>query len=339
MKDSKRKVISYSIYGLLSLVLILIGILVVSFSSDKGEKPDFFDRFNKEYKIHSLKLPDTLYFAGERVPMEYFDVRESLDRELLVNTYWQSHSLLYIKRANRYFPRIEKILKEHNIPEDFKYIPLIESDMTNAVSPAGATGFWQFMKGAASDYDLEVNKEVDERYNLGKSTVAACKYFQKAYEKFGSWTLAAASFNVGKSALAKQLKLQGAESYYNLLSNTETGKYVYRILAVKLILENPEKYGFHVDEQDLYYPVPTKKIKLDSTVEDFSEYAKKFGLNYKMFKYFNPWLRKPYLHNQKGKTYQITIPEKDSFRNYRQLIPETSNKDFNENSSVEKNST
>jgi hypothetical protein len=336
MKYSKHKMASYSIYGLLSLVIILLGILVVSFSSDKGKKPDFFDRFNKDYKIHSLKLPDTLYFAGERVPMEYFDVRESLDRELLVNTYWQSHSLLYIKRANRYFPRIEKILKEHNIPEDFKYIPLIESDMTNAVSPAGATGFWQFMKGTARDYGLEVNKEVDERYNLEKSTIAACEYFQKAYEKFGSWALAAASYNVGKSAVAEQLKVQGADSYYNLLSNTETGKYVYRIVAVKLILENPEKYGFHVDKEDLYYPIPTKEIKLDSTVEDFSVYAEKFGLNYKMLKYFNPWLRKPYLHNSKGKTYQIAIPENDSYRNYQEHIPEGEVKDLEEKTSVEK---
>ena len=335
MKYSKRKIASYSIFGLLSLVIIMIGILVVSFSSDKGNRTDFFDHFNKDYKIHSLKLPDTLYFAGEKVPMEYFDVRESLDRELLVNTYWQSHSLLYIKRANRYFPRIEKILKEHNIPEDFKYIPLIESDMTHAVSPAGATGFWQFMKGTARDYGLEVNKEVDERYNLEKSTVAACKYFQKAYEKFGSWALAAASYNVGKSAVAEQLELQNVNSYYNLLSNTETGKYVYRILAVKLILENPEKYGFHVNKQDLYYPIPTKTVKLDSSVENFSKYAEEFGLNYKMFKYFNPWLRKPYLHNQKGKTYQITIPENDSFRNYLQLIPNAENSESKEKSSVE----
>jgi hypothetical protein len=323
MQKTKHKAVSYSIYGLLSIVIVLLGILVVSFSSDKEEQPGFFDRFNKDYKIHSLKLPDTLYFAGESVPMEYFDVRESLDRELLVNTYWQSHTLLYIKRANRYFPRIEKILRAHNVPEDFKYIPLIESDMTHAVSPAGATGFWQFMKGTARDYGLEVNREVDERYNLEKATVAACKYFKKAYEKFGSWSLAAASYNVGKRAIAEQLDVQNVDSYYNLLSNTETGKYVYRILAVKLILENPEKYGFHVDKEDLYYPLSTKEIKLDSTVEDFSSYAKELGLNYKMFKYFNPWLRKPYLHNPNGKTYQITIPENKSFRNSRQRKPGT----------------
>jgi hypothetical protein len=318
MKYYKRRLIGYAVYGLLSAAVIVTGILAVGFSSEEGEKSLFFDQFKKDYKIHALKLPDTLYFAGEKVPMEYFDVRESLDRELLVNTYWQSHTLLYIKRANRYFPKLEKVLEEHNIPEDFKYIPLIESDMTNAVSPAGATGFWQFMKGTAKDYGLEVSKEVDERYNLEKSTVAACKYFKKAYEKFGNWTLAAASFNVGKSAIAEQIEVQDVDSYYNLLSNTETGKYVYRILAVKLILENPEKYGFHLDEQDLYHPIPTKKIKLDSSVENFADYAEKLGLNYKMLKYFNPWLRKPYLHNKGNKTYWISIPENDTYRNYHQ---------------------
>ena len=311
---------NYCIYGLTTVVIILTGIIVLSFSEDKGETPDFYDKFNKDYKIHSLKLPDTLYFAGEKVPMQNFDVRESLDRELLVNTYWQSHSILYIKRANRYLPRIEKILAKHNIPDDFKYIPLIESDMTNAVSPAGATGFWQLMKGTATDHGLEVNREVDERYNLQKSTKAACEYFEEAHKKFGSWTLAAASFNVGRSGLAKQINIQNADSYYNLLSNTETGKYVYRILAVKLILENPEKYGFHVDEEDLYYSVPTKEIELDSSVKDFSEYAKDFGLNYKMFKYFNPWLRTPSLHNAKNKVYKITIPKGDSYRNYQDIM-------------------
>ena len=327
MRYFKGRVKNSFIWGLSSIVVILIGILVLSFSGDKGEKPGFFARFNKDYKIYSLKLPDSLYFAGEKVPMEHFDVRESLDRELLVNTYWQSHSILYIKRANRYFPRIEKVLKEHNIPEDFKYIPLVESDMTKAVSPAGATGFWQLMKGTATDHGLEVNREVDERYNLKKSTEAACEYFQEAYEKFGSWTLAAASYNVGKSGLAKQLNIQNADSYYNLLSNTETGKYVYRILAVKIILENHEKYGFHVDEEDLYYPVPTKEIELDSSVEDFSSYAKELGLNYKMFKYFNPWLRTPSLHNPENKTYKITIPKNDSYRDYQNLIRNHQEKD------------
>jgi len=322
MEYFRGRVKNYFICGLSTIVIILTGILVLSFSEDKGETQGVDDQFNKDYKIHSLKLPDTLHFAGERVPMQNFDVRESLDRELLVNTYWQSHSILYIKRANRYFPRIEKILEKHNIPEDFKYIPLIESDMTHAVSPAGATGFWQLMKGTATDHGLEVNREVDERYNLEKATKAACEYFEEAYEKFGSWTFAAASFNVGKSGLAKQINIQDADSYYNLLSNTETGKYVYRILAVKLILENPKKYGFHVDKEDLYYPVPTKEIELDSSVKDFSEYAKGFGLNYKMFKYFNPWLRRSSLHNSKKKTYKITIPESDSYRNYQNLMPE-----------------
>ena len=317
MGHTKRNSNNYITWGLLSVLIVLTGILVVSFvNKDKNKQlnNDFYANFQEDYKIHSLKLPDSLYFAGERVPMEFFDVRESLDQELLVNTYWQSHSLLYIKRAHRYFPQIEKILREQGIPEDFKYIPLIESDMINAVSPSGATGFWQIMKGTARDHGLEVNSEVDERYNLEKSTRAACEYFNKAHKKFGSWTMAAASYNVGRRAMREALSSQNANSYYNLLSNTETGRYVYRILAVKMILENQEKYGFHVVEEDLYHPIETKQVKLDTAVNDFAKYADNFGLSYKMFKFFNPWLRKPYLHNRNNKTYMISLPEEESYR-------------------------
>ena len=301
----------------LASFMMLTGFLVLSFSEDEGVEKEFFERFQDDYSIYSIKLPDSLFFAGESVPVDFYDVREDLDRELLVNTYWQSHTLLYIKRANKYFPLIEDILEKNGVPEDFKYLPLIESDMTHVVSPSGAVGFWQLMKGTARDYGLEVNDEVDERYHLEKSTQAACDYLREAYEKFGSWTLAAASFNVGRSAIARQLEIQNTDNYYDLLLNTETGRYIYRLLAVKLILENPDKYGFHVRNEDLYYPITTEKVKLDSSVESFADYAKQHNLNYKELKSFNRWLRKPHLHNRNKKTYFIKVPVEETYRDYQ----------------------
>jgi len=214
---------------------------------------------------------------------------------------------------------IEEILREHNIPEDFKYIPLIESELTHSISPAGAVGFWQFLRGTARDYGLEVNYQVDERYNIEKSTEAACEYYKDAYERFGSWTLAAASFNFGRSATARQLERQEADSYYNLILNQETARYIYRILAMKLIINNPEKYGFNLREEDLYYPIPYTKVEVDTTVQDFAKFAEQFSINYKLLKIMNPWLRENYLRNPRGKTYEIKIPEK-GYRDYQKLF-------------------
>lgn len=307
--------------ALITVGLIFVFVFGLGFTSNKEEEEDpvFVRQFRNDYSIYSLNLPDSLSFAGEKVPVDYFDVREALDRELLVNTYWQSHSLLLIKRANRYFPMIEDILEKNDIPEDFKYIPLIESELTHSISPAGAVGFWQFLEGTAKDYGLEVNSQVDERYNLEKSTAAACEFFKDAYEKFDSWTLAAAAFNFGRSAIDRQLKRQGADSYYNLILNEETARYLYRILSMKLILNDPEKYGFNLREEDLYYPVPYRKVKVDTTVQDFAEFAEQFSINYKQLKIMNPWLRENYLKNSRGKTYHIKIP-KEGYRDYQKLF-------------------
>ncbi len=275
--------------------------------------------FNRDYNIYSLELPDTLTFAGEQVPVGYFDVREDLDRELLVNTYWQSHTLLLIKRANRYLPQIDTILENQGIPDDFKYIPLIESELTNAVSPAGAVGFWQFLKGTGRDYGLQIDGQIDERYHLEKSTRAACRFFKESYQKFGSWTLAAASFNFGRSALQRQLERQEADNYYNLVLNQETARYIYRILALKLILENPDRYGFNIPAEDLYYPIPTYRVTVDTTVEDFAGFARAHGINYKYLKILNPWLRESYLKNPRGQPYHIQLPENGQ-RNYRRIL-------------------
>jgi hypothetical protein len=299
------------------IIPIVGGLVILNYSyfkTDRIPKDDFQEMFNRNYAIFALKIPEKLDFAGENVPLEYFDVKESFDRELLVNTYWQSQTLLFIKRANRYFPMIEQILRENGVPDDFKYLALAESGLTQAVSPKNAVGFWQFMKSTAREYGLEVSEEVDERYNIEKSTVAACKYLKKAYEKFNSWTMVAASYNNGRTGLIKQINRQDEDYYYDLLLNDETGRYLYRILSLKIILSDPEKYGFYFRSEDLYPPIRTKKVEVDSAVHSMVDFARHFNLNYKTLKYFNPWLRDNRLTNHKNKIYFIEIPVDLDFR-------------------------
>ncbi len=258
-------------------------------------------------------MPDNLEFAGENVPLEDPDVYERMDRELLVNTYWQSNALLLMKRANKYFPVIEPILKEEGIPDDFKYLAVIESGLTQAVSPARAVGFWQILEGTGKEYGLEINDNVDERYNIEKSTRVAADYLKKAKERFGSWTLAAASYNAGQYGVDKQLDRQKVKDYYDLLLGEETGRYVFRILALKEIMNNPKKYGFNYTENDLYKHIPVKKVKVDTVVKNFPDFADKFGINYKILKIHNPWLRDDHLKNASRKTYFIDIPENGNY--------------------------
>ena len=253
-------------------------------------------------------IPEKVEFAGEPLPLEYFDVRESLERELIVNMNFHSSTLQYLKRITRFFPVIEPILAANGIPDDFKYLSLIESDLMNKVSPAGATGFWQFMKAAAADYGLAVNSEIDERYDVEKSTVAACRYLNDAYKIFGNWTMAAASYNMGKAGLSAQVKRQKCNNYYDLLLNDETQRYMYRIAAVKLILNDPQKYGFHVPENEKYCPIPYTEVEVKTAVDDWAEFAFKHQTNYKMLKYLNPWLRDIKLTNAARKTYTVKIP-------------------------------
>lgn len=276
--------------------------------------------FRSEYNIFSLPIPENPSFAGEPVPIERSYIRENLDRELLVNTYWQSQTLLFIKRAAKYFPIIEPILEKERVPDDFKYLALAESGLImRAFSPAGATGPWQFMKGAGIDYGLEINSEVDERYHIEKATGAACRFLKSSYEKFGSWTLAAAAYNVGRSHIIRQLDRQKTNNYYDLLLNEETGRYVYRIIALKEILEDPSNYGFHVKKRDLYYLEPTYTVEVDSSISDFADFANEFNLTYKELKDLNPWLRDDHLSNPRGKTYHLKIPEEGAFihRNFQ----------------------
>lgn len=277
--------------------------------SDNLSDSDYEDYFNANYKVFSIRIPKNLNFAGEKVPITDFSVREAMERELVVNTYWQSQSLLLHKRANRWFPVIEPILKKNNIPEDFKYIALIESQLTNVVSPQGATGFWQLIESTATGYGMEINEEVDERYHVEKSTEAACKYFKEAYKIFNNWTLVAASYNLGMGGIQGQLNKQKADNYYDLLLNEETARYVYRILAMKEIIARPKVYGYMLRKKDLYPFIPTKKITVDSTIHNLADFAISQNINYKVLKLFNPWLRANTLTNADRKKYTIEIPK------------------------------
>ena len=295
-------------FTLLLMFTAYMGARMYIFSGDPDDSLSHQQAFNKHYKIFSLVSPPRIGFAGEQTPLHLADVQEKLDRELLVNTYWQSQTMLFLKRANRYFPIIEPILKAHGIPEDFKYLALVESGLEPVVSPAGATGIWQIMKGTGTDYGLEINKVVDERYHLEKATTFACQYLKEAYARFGSWTLAAASYNMGMNGLEQQMRRQNANNYYDLLLNAETGRYLYRLLAIKHIQENPDTYGFTFRKEDLYAPVQTIDVLIDSSIDDLTAFAADHNINYKILKAFNPWLRDTFLHPQPGKSYTIKIP-------------------------------
>jgi hypothetical protein len=300
-------------------ILSLIAIIMVSslfiFSSKSSEAKAYSteemtsDKNTSEtYQIKALKIPADLNFAGEPVPLEQDDIRERIDRELLVNTYWQSNGLLMFKRAHKYFPVIESILEKNGIPNDFKYLAVIESGLQNVTSPAGARGFWQLMKSTARENGLEVNSNVDERYHLEKSTQVACDYLKSAKERLGSWTLAAAAYNAGRTGIIRKLNAQKVESYYDLLLVEETKRYVPRMIAVKEILSNPEKYGFIFDEEDLYNLAPTKLVEVDTVITDIARFSNDLGINYKIMKLHNPWLRENKLNNASRRLYQIKIP-------------------------------
>jgi len=294
--------------GLLSLSGLLIFAVQDAPSDENLEK-----KIINDYNVYALNVPENLDFAGENMPLNDPDILERMDRELLVNTYWQSNALLMFKRANKYFPVIEPILEKHGIPNDFKYLAVIESGLTNAVSPANAKGFWQIMKATGRENGLEINTNVDERYNLEKATEVACKYLLEAKERFGSWTLAAASYNAGKAGVSRRLKAQNVTDYYDLLLGEETGRYMFRIVALKEILNHPDKYGFNFRHKDLYKPIPTYKVAVDTAVTDFVKFSEKFGINYKILKLHNPWLREPHLNNKSRKAYFIEIPEEGHY--------------------------
>lgn len=283
--------------------------------TERDVTPEFESRETRvEMRVLAIKVPDELYFAGERVPLEIFDVRERLDRELLVNTYWHSNTLQLMKLANRYFPTIEFILHQHGMPDDFKYLALVESGFRHDVSPRGAAGYWQFLAPTAKEFGLEVNDDIDERYHLEKSTVAAINYLKDAYKRFDSWTMATASYNIGMARLSRIAENQKADSYYDLFLNQETARYVFRILALKEIFNNPETYGFFLSPDDLYQPLKYETIKVETSVSNLAEFAQKHNTNYKTIKLLNPWIRGNEIKNTKGNSYFVKMPLKEEMK-------------------------
>jgi len=306
--------------------LIFVSIIILSFisgcvflhnsSAQKQGEPVSSQNLQPDFYFTPPQLPDKISFAGEQVPLENFDVRESLDRELLVCANFHSQTLLLLKKLPRYFQIIEPILKKNSIPNDFKYLAMAESNFVDkAMSPVGALGIWQFMKGAGLANGLEINNEVDERFNIEKATQAACNYLNESYRRYGNWTMVAASYNAGMNGIDRQIEVQDSKNYYDLSLNEETGRYIFRILALKLVMNNPEKYGFRVEEKDKYPIIPTKCVEIRGSISNLVSFAHSQHINYKILRYFNPWLRQPELKNPKNKKYLIKIPQ-PGYREY-----------------------
>ena len=300
-------------------VLLVCGVAAITYctaqdyADDEMERYEGTDRefltFDKiDHPTHDIELPESLEFCGEEVPLDLFYVRESLEREILVNSYLHSSTLLLLKRTTRWFPVMEPLMEKYGLPEDFKYLSMIESSLTNAVSPSKAVGFWQFLESTGKEYGLEIDKEVDMRYNVEKETVAACKYLKESYRKFGSWILAAAAFNCGNGRITRTISEQKVDSYFDMMLPQETERYVFRILALKVITENPEKYGFQISDNGWYQPLEYKAVTVSESIPDLVDFAINQGTNYKMLKYYNPWLRSNTLTISAGNSYQIKIP-------------------------------
>ena len=308
----------------ISAICLLEGFLLYENQREKKNDSEYTLAYQQNNRIYAVLSPSTLDFAGEPLPMNLYYVREGVDRELLVNSYWQSNTLLLLKKANRYFRIMEPILKQYNIPDDFKYLALIESGLSNVISPAGASGIWQFMPETAKRYGLEITEEVDERYNLEKSTIAACKLLANSYRIFGNWTLSAAAYNAGEGRIQKSLSEQKISNYYDLYLNSETSRYIYRIVALKLLYENPTEFGFFLRNKDLYPSIPTYTVSIDSSIASLVNYSNRLNINYKILKEFNPWLRKEKLTVKAGKKYLLTIPQKgyDNFEMLQQQAVE-----------------
>lgn len=287
-------------------IIMLVSLFLLAFTIQDFDKIKTY--FTESYKIKSPHLPNGLNFANEIVPINQQDIRERMDRELMSTTFWQSNTMMLMKKSKKYFPVIEPILKANGIPDDFKYLCVQESGLSNVSSPAGAKGFWQLMEGTATPYGVEINEFVDERYDLEKSTQIACTYFKEAFAIYNNWTLTAASYNRGMNGITRDLKNQKVCTFYDLHLNEETSRYIFRILAYKLIFENPDLYGYFLKSEDYYKPFKTKKLEIDSTIEDLSEFAVQNGSNYKMIKTLNPWLRDKSLPNKRRKNYSIQLP-------------------------------
>jgi membrane-bound lytic murein transglycosylase D len=321
MSGLKKYLYVKDLSNFLSLACLIILVGYISYSevkknraentfSDDGVVLDELERseYGEPLSAIAFDLPEKATFATEALPLSVPDVRERLDKELQINSYLHSNTIFLMKRANRWLPQMEAILKQHNIPEDFKYLPLIESNLLNVSSPRHAVGYWQILEDSGKEFGLTINKEVDERYDPLKSTVAACKYLSKAYKKFGNWTLVAASYNMGRGGVDRALESQNVKSYYDLYLNDETSRYVFRIVAIKEIIEHPVKYGFKINPKNLYEEEPLRYVDVNQSISDLITFANEQGINYKLLKRYNPWLRGDKLSVKKGATFKIAFP-------------------------------
>lgn len=302
-----RPVFKYLILIFSVLILGAVFLFGVLYQQNSGK--EYREAARRSYRIFAPECPLKADFAGEKMPLENVDVKESLDREILVNTFMHASTILMFKRANRWFPVIEPILRKYEIPDDFKFLSLAESNFYNSVSPSKAEGFWQFLKPTAIKYGLEVNEEVDERYNVVKATEAACRYFLEAWDKYGNWTIVAASFNRGQDGMSDILKDQKTSSFYDLYLNEETSRYIFRIVALKEIYNHPVKYSFYLRSDDFYPVIPTFSVEVDSQIRDLPSFAIKNKISYKVLREFNPWLRRYTLPNRTRKPYKIILPK------------------------------
>jgi len=325
----KKNIVIILISTLISALITAGGILIYQKYDEKSPEivyKIYNSNLNREndkdypfqYVVQMPEIPETLTFCGEPIPLNNFEVRERLEREFISNTYWHSATFLNMKRAGRWFPLIEQILRKQRIPDDFKYLAVIESNLDNVVSPSKAVGFWQFLEKTAKEYNLIVNENVDERYDVEKSTLAATKYLKKAKRVFGTWTMAAASYNHGIANISEKIVAQKTEILFNMQLTEETSRYIFRLLAVKTIFENPKKYGYSIEQKDLYKPLEFEKVEVNQSIDDLAEWAQKAGINYRILKYYNPWLRQKNLIIPNGKRFFIKVPKSDTIA----IIPE-----------------
>jgi len=296
--------------------LLMMGLFLLSSNTKEVSIEKRIEHLEQEIytlsQTNSAPIPDQVDFCGEKITLDRLDLRERFDREINAFTYLHSTTLLYLKRANRYFPVIEPLLKKNGIPDDFKYLCLIESNLDiRALSTANAAGLWQFIESTGKDYGLEINSEVDERYNIEKATDAACQYFKDAYAKYGSWINVAASYNAGMAKITSVLSAQQVDSALDLLLVPETSRYVFRIVAIKQLFENPYLYGFVLKKEDLYPTVPVQRIVVTETIDNIAAFSQQYGLNYMLLKEYNPWLRDNKLTVKSKKSYEILIPKKE----------------------------
>ncbi len=264
---------------------------------------------DNNFYVLDLSIPANLEFCGEKIPSNNYEIKDDLKREFFTNSYWKTNSLVFFRKAQKWFPYIEPILASENVPDDFKYLAVIESHLSNASSPAGACGFWQLLPGSARNYGLEVTDEVDERYHVEKATHAACKHIKDAYQVFRNWTLSAAAYNLGIGGIISALKRQKTDNYFDLLLNRETGSFVYRILAYKTLFSSPGHFGIKKKKWSYFPKISYTTFKVDSTIHDLGAFAKHIGTDLNTLKAFNPWLLKNTLTNPTGKTYEIRIPK------------------------------